>query len=129
MTQLDILKYAYVGALETVEGLRKLQKKVGEEKETLQNRLTDADRDFEEIRDLMFAEISKETGIDFEEPEHEQDNGPANFKVFMQAGSVKRDWVRGLTEQEAEYVCENNGWTYTDENGFVWSLDYEPEGG
>lgn len=123
MTQLEILKYAYIGALETVESLRKLNK------ETLKERLAAADRDFEEIRDQMFAEIAKETGIDFEEPEPKQDDGPAYFKVFMQAGSVKREWMRGLTEREAEYVCENNDWTYTDENDFVWSLDYEPEGG
>lgn len=126
MTQLEILKYAYVGALETCESFRR---SIIGKKETREKLLADADRDFEEIRDLMFAEISKETGIDFEETEPEQDNGPANFKVFMQAGSVKCDWVRGLTEQEAEYVCENNGWTYTDENNFLWSLDYEPEGG
>ena len=133
MTQLEILKYAYVGALETVEGIRDLKKKMEKEKETMQKRLakealekrlTDADRDFEEIRDMMFAEISKESGIDFEE---DTEAAAASFKVVMEAGSVKQNYLRGLTEREAEHVCENNGWTYTDENGFVWSLDYEPE--
>lgn len=63
MTQLDILKYAYVGALETVESFKKST--IGS-KETREERIEQADRDFKEIRDMMFAEISKETGIDFE---------------------------------------------------------------
>ena len=64
MTQLDILKYAYVGALETVESLKNV---TIVSKEIVARRREEADRDFKEIRDLMFAEISKETGINFEE--------------------------------------------------------------
>ena len=64
MTQLEILKYAYVGVLETVESMKKAT--IGSD-ESRQQRIEEADRDFKEIRDMMFAEISKETGIDFEE--------------------------------------------------------------
>jgi hypothetical protein len=133
MTQLEILKYAYVGALETVESLRKMacEVSIDRHRESLEGRLAAADRDFEEIRDQMFAEIAKETGIDFEAPEPEQEDEPAalTFKVILQDANGKRDYLTGLTKQEAVHVCENNDWSYTDENDFVWFMGYEPEGG
>ena len=61
MTQLEILKYAYIGALETAESMKKA--KIGSE-ESRELRREKADRDFKEIRDMMFAEIEKGTDND-----------------------------------------------------------------
>ena len=119
MTQLEILKYAYVGALETVESLRKAT--IGDE-ESRKQRLEAADRDFREIRDKMFAAISEETGIDFEE-----EGEPMTFKIELEAGSVKQLYTSGLSEEQAERICNDHDWSFEDENGFVWEMGYTQE--
>ena len=119
MTQLEILKYAYVGALETVESLRKST--IGDE-ESRKQRLEAADRDFREIRDKMFAAISEETGIDFEE-----EGEPPTFRIELEAISSKQVYMSGLTEEEAERICNEHDWSFEDENCYVWDMGYTQE--
>lgn len=57
MTQLDIYKNAYIGALETYTSLKALK-----DANDIEERLEKAAREFDEIRDLLFAEIEKITG-------------------------------------------------------------------
>ena len=124
MTQLEILKYAYVGALETVESFRK--SKIGDA-ESRKRLLEAADRDFREIRDMMFAAISEETGIDFDEaPDEATTADEAKYTVFLRSeGGTYQLYMSDLTEKEAERVCNEHDWSFEDENGFVWAMEYD----
>ena len=62
MTQLELLKYAYVGALETYEATKKMLRCSEDQNPDLISRLFRVEKDYEEIRDAMFAEIEKLTG-------------------------------------------------------------------
>ena len=131
MTQLEILKYAYVGALETVESLRKLIT-IGDE-ESRKQRLEAADRDFTEIRDKMFAAISEETGIDFEGDAAEETGEPAKaddaeYAIWLRSeGGTARLYMSCLTEEQARRICNEHDCSFEDENGFVWSMEYEKQ--
>lgn len=63
MTQLELLKYAYAGALETYKDTEKMLARCSKDQNldliARFNRVTD---DVEEIRIAMFAEIEKVTG-------------------------------------------------------------------
>jgi hypothetical protein len=62
MTQLELLKYAYIGALETCEDTKRLVGLDGEQNPDLINRYIRVTADFDEIRNALFAEIEKVTG-------------------------------------------------------------------
>lgn len=62
MTQIELLKYAYIGALETHEATKRMIRCDKEKNPDLVCRLLRTAGDFEEIRDAMFAEIEKITG-------------------------------------------------------------------
>jgi hypothetical protein len=126
MTQLEILKYAYVGALETVESLRKST--IGDE-ESRKQRLEAADRDFKEIRDMMFKAIGEETGIEFDEAQDEAPTADeAKYGVYLKSeGGTWQLYMSDLTEKEAERVCNEHDWSFEDENGFVWAMEYEKQ--
>jgi hypothetical protein len=62
MLQLELLKYAYIGALETYEATKTMVRCDEEQNPALIARLTRVTKDFETIRDAMFAEIEKVTG-------------------------------------------------------------------
>ena len=52
-----------------------------------------------------------------------------SYKVELIAHGVKRDYLRGLTEQEAVFICQKHDWYFLDENGFEWDMDYTEEKG
>lgn len=62
MTQLELLTYAYIGSLETCEAAKKMLRCSEDQNPDLMSRILRAKKDFEEIRDSMFAEIEKVTG-------------------------------------------------------------------
>ena len=49
------------------------------------------------------------------------------FKIQLIAGTCRKDYLYGLTEQEAIMICENHGWEFVDENEFCWDMDYVEE--
>lgn len=51
------------------------------------------------------------------------------YKVQISTGWIRKDYVTGLTEEEAIEICQNNGWSYLDENEFEWSMDYVEDWG
>ena len=67
MTQLELLKYAYVGVLETYTSTKKAMERKGEANHPdMLNRLAAIETDYETIRDNLFAEIEKATGQKYE---------------------------------------------------------------
>ena len=48
--------------------------------------------------------------------------------VYLMSGSVKREFFRG-TPAECEKFCEDNNWSYLDENRFEWDLALKSEVG
>lgn len=48
------------------------------------------------------------------------------YKVQVTNGHdhIDYDYLRGLTEEEAIFICEKYGETFVDEKGNVWRLDY-----
>lgn len=67
MTQLDLLKYAYIGALESYESTKRAMRcKDGIYNPDMYNRLATAQDDYETIRERLFAEIEKATGRKYE---------------------------------------------------------------
>lgn len=64
MTQLELLKYAYVGVLETYTSTKKAMERKGEANNP--DRLAAIETDYEAIRDGLFAEIEKATGQKYE---------------------------------------------------------------
>lgn len=49
------------------------------------------------------------------------------YTIQLSTGWIRKDYVTGLTEQEAIDFCDENGWKFRDENGFVWDMDYIEE--
>lgn len=47
------------------------------------------------------------------------------FVVYLKSGRVKRYFYEVETEEEAHRLCEEEGWEWMDENGFLWDMDYE----
>ena len=45
------------------------------------------------------------------------------FGIRITAGSVKHDWMSGLTYKAARDICTQNGWTWVDENEFAWNME------
>lgn len=48
--------------------------------------------------------------------------------VYLMSGSVKKEFFRG-TPAECEKFCEDNNWSYLDENRFEWDLALKSEVG
>lgn len=48
--------------------------------------------------------------------------------VYLMSGSVKKEFFRG-TPAECEKFCEDNNWSYVDENRFEWDLALKSEVG
>lgn len=48
--------------------------------------------------------------------------------VYLMSGSVKKEFFRG-TPVECEKFCEDNNWSYVDENRFEWDLALKSEVG
>lgn len=48
--------------------------------------------------------------------------------VYLMSGSVKKEFFRG-TPAECEKFCEDNNWSYVDENMFEWDLALKSEVG
>lgn len=44
--------------------------------------------------------------------------------IIVSAGGVKHHLCGQMTEQEAIDFCNGHDWTWVDENGFEWDLDY-----
>lgn len=42
-------------------------------------------------------------------------------------GGTVYDFMCGLTEEEAIEIGNGYGWSFTDENGFCWDMDYDEE--
>lgn len=67
MTQLELLKYAYIGALESYSSTKKaIECKDGIYNPDMYNRLAKVQDDYETIRERLFAEIEKATGRKYE---------------------------------------------------------------
>jgi hypothetical protein len=62
MTQVEILKYAYIGALESAVAAKRAREEARGNAETMAQREEKALADFEEIRGQLFGEIEKATG-------------------------------------------------------------------
>lgn len=48
----------------------------------------------------------------------------ANAVYIESAGGVKHVLFQATSEEEARRFCEENQWSWMDENGFVWHLDF-----
>ena len=46
------------------------------------------------------------------------------FEIVIEAQVAKRVLTSFDTEAEAISFCEEYGWCWEDENGFVWDMDY-----
>jgi len=67
MTQLDLLKYAYIGALETYSSTKKaMDCKDWIYNPDMYNRLAQVQDDYETIRERLFTEIEAVTGQKYE---------------------------------------------------------------
>lgn len=49
------------------------------------------------------------------------------YKVIMRSCSVTHDLCTGLSYDEAVEICEDYGWEYAPDGGFVWDLEIEEE--
>lgn len=49
------------------------------------------------------------------------------FTVYIKSAGLKRYFTQFETEAEAEDFCRFYGWEWTDENEFIWDMDYEEE--
>lgn len=49
-------------------------------------------------------------------------------EVYLMSGSVKKEFYRG-TPAECEKFCEDNNWSFVDENAFEWNLALKSEVG
>lgn len=57
------------------------------------------------------------------------DNPGINMdEVYLMSGSVKKEFYRG-TPAECEKFCEDNNWSFVDENAFEWNLALKSEVG
>ena len=45
------------------------------------------------------------------------------YKIRLSNGYDSKDYVTGLTEQEAILICEEHQWTDEDEFGTLWTMD------
>lgn len=53
---------------------------------------------------------------------------PRSYKIVIASdGGTERDYLSGLSEAEAIYVCEANGWSFYDENDFAWQMRIEED--
>jgi len=51
------------------------------------------------------------------------------YKIVMcSIGGTRKDMYTGLTEKEAEEICEGYGWEACLDGGYVWDLEIEEEG-
>ena len=67
MTQLDLLKYAYIGVLDSYESAQRAIKcKGGIYNPDMYNRLATVQDDYETIRERLFTEIEAVTGQKYE---------------------------------------------------------------
>lgn len=53
-------------------------------------------------------------------------NATCGFEVYKESNSVKIGMLTFPTQDEAVKFCNDNGWELTDENQFVWGLNYRP---
>ncbi|MBO5569620.1 MAG: hypothetical protein J6A79_11890 [Clostridia bacterium] len=65
MTQIELLKYAYIGALDSYTSAKKVASE-GEHAPELETRVANTAADFEEIRNALFKEIEKIAGCPLE---------------------------------------------------------------
>ena len=47
------------------------------------------------------------------------------FDDMMEVCTGVENYGDFLTEKEAERVCNEHDWSFEDENGFVWAMEYD----
>ena len=45
------------------------------------------------------------------------------YNIYITAGEIREFFMECATEREAYEICEEYGWKYEDENGFVWGME------
>lgn len=50
------------------------------------------------------------------------------YKIVMKSwGGTRRDYMTGLSYEEAREICESYGWEVSPDGGYVWDLEIEEE--
>jgi len=49
------------------------------------------------------------------------------FAIVISAGSVKHQYMTGLSYREAIRICEGSGWQHNHNNGLMWDMEVEEE--
>lgn len=47
--------------------------------------------------------------------------------VLTSMGGTRRNYMTGLTEDEAIKLCEDNGWEIDPDGGYVWDMEIEED--
>ena len=47
------------------------------------------------------------------------------YRIIIKSVGYRSELTSFATEEEAESFCKENNWSWEDENGFIWDMDYE----
>ena len=75
--------------------------------------------------DTYEAQIFKNEIIVFKNGEELYSIREKEYRVIIKSVGYSSELVSFATEEEAESFCKENNWSWEDDNGFIWDMDYE----